>query len=285
VPDSTVRSSFWWRDILKQLVHYKGMTAAHVHDGRSCLFWLDLWNNRLLHQDFPELFSFVRDANISVHNADNMVPLHSLFHLPLSIEAYDQYQQLEHIVLNINFQQRPDHWSYMWGFSIFSSSKAYRRLIGHRTVHHAFHWLWKSKCQNKRKFFFWLVLQDRLSTRNLLYRRNMALQDYSCVHCVSTIEETLLHLFVECPFAQACWNTLHLLLPTQNDFFQVLVSLKAQIRLPFFMEIVITMCWSIWTVQNDLIFRNMLASVQRCRSIFKQEFALVMLRAQGKYQP
>ena len=41
------------RDILKHLVSFKGMAAAHVQDDKSCLFWLDLWNNRVLHQDYP----------------------------------------------------------------------------------------------------------------------------------------------------------------------------------------------------------------------------------------
>jgi hypothetical protein len=31
-----------------------------------------------------------------------------------------------------------------------------------------FRWLWKTCCQNKRKIFFWLLLKDRLSTRQLL---------------------------------------------------------------------------------------------------------------------
>lgn len=176
MPDTNIRSSFWWRDVLKQLVHYKGMATASVQDGRSCLIWLDLWNNRVLHQDYPELFSFVRDANVSVHNACSTVPLHSLFHLPLSNEAYRQYQQLVHMVLQIDIQHHTDHWSYIWGSSTFSSSKAYHRLISHRAVHQAFQWLWKPKCQNKRKFFFWLVLQDRLSTCNLLGCRNMTLK-------------------------------------------------------------------------------------------------------------
>jgi len=51
------------------------------------------------------------------------------------------------------------------------------------------------------------------------------------------------------------------------------------------MEVLITMCWSIWTIRNDVIFRNFPTLVQRWKSIFKQEFALVKLRAKGKYQP
>ena len=54
--------------------------------------------------------------------------------------------------------------------------------------------------------------------------------------------------------------------------------------LPFFMEILITTCWSIWSVRNDLIFRDIQPSVQRCRAIFKKEFAQVILRAKAAYQ-
>ena len=51
----------------------------------------------------------------------------------------------------------------------------YKQLIGHQHVPRAFKWLCKSACQNKRKFFFWLILKDCLSTRALLKRRNMHL--------------------------------------------------------------------------------------------------------------
>jgi hypothetical protein len=43
------------------------------------------------------------------------------------------------------------------------------------------------------------------------------------------------------------------------------------------MEIIITMCWCIWTVQNDVIFKNIKHSEQRCKTILKQEFPLVIL--------
>ena len=49
------------------------------------------------------------------------------------------------------------------------------------------------------------------------------------------------------------------------------------------MEIVVTLCWSIWTIINDVIFMNIQASVQRCKTIFKTEFTLVILRARANY--
>jgi hypothetical protein len=55
----------------------------------------------------------------------------------------------------------------------FYTHKAYKSLTGSAHVHPVFRWLWKTSCQNKRKFFFWLVLKDRLSTRELLRRKHI----------------------------------------------------------------------------------------------------------------
>jgi hypothetical protein len=46
------------------------------------------------------------------------------------------------------------------------------------------------------------------------------------------------------------------------------MSFRDQLRLPFFMEI-----------------RNLQASIQRCKDVFKGEFALVILRAKTKFHP
>jgi hypothetical protein len=73
-------------------------------------------------------------------------------------------------------------------------------------IHPAFKWLWASSCQSKHKIFFWLLLKDRVSTRELLRRKNMDLQDFSCVLCSALVEESLVHLFLECPFDIQCWD-------------------------------------------------------------------------------
>jgi hypothetical protein len=145
-------------------------------------------------------------------------------------------------------------------------------------------WLWSTSCQNKRKIFFWLLLKDRLSTRELLRRKNMFVQSYNCVHC-HVVEESLYHLFFDCSFAIACWNTLHLLITSGQSLPQIFEAFKNQLRLPFSIEIVVTMCWAIWTCRNDVIFRNIPASIQHCKRIFKSEFALVILRAKPSYHP
>lgn len=58
LPTSANIGSFWWRDILKLIDKYKGLASVIIQDGKSCLFWDDLWNGTVPKLNFPELYSF-----------------------------------------------------------------------------------------------------------------------------------------------------------------------------------------------------------------------------------
>lgn len=152
-------------------------------------------------------------------------------------------------------------------------------MSGTAAVHPCYSWLWKSNVQPKHKVFFWLLIKDRLSTRGLLKRKNMELPSYDCVLCASNTEETLEHLFLQCPFAIQCWQMLHLQIDFLYNSIQSLQSFKVQLHVPFFMDVIILLSWCIWMARNDQIFRNIQPTLQRCRSHFEQEFAWVILRA------
>jgi hypothetical protein len=80
-----------------------------------------------------------------------------LLHLPLSQEAYSEFEDLEELcdLTNHSIQEgNIDTWSYIWGSSIFSTKQAYKDLIGHQTVPPQFKWIWNSSCQARHKFFF-----------------------------------------------------------------------------------------------------------------------------------
>lgn len=186
---------------------------------------------------------------------------------------------------SLNLTEQTNIWTHIWNSGIYSSQKAYAHLIGTRQVHPAFSWLWKSCSQNKRKVFFWLLMWDRLSTRNLLRRKNMFLEDYNCVVCSLCTEETLLHLFVNSPFAEQCWNTLGLTVQNYADPLDTIASFRIQLGLPFSMEIIISMSWAIWSVRNEAIFRNVQPSIQNAKRHFWSEFAQVILRAKKSYEP
>lgn len=101
------------------------------------------------------------------------------FNLPLSQQAHSQMLQLQTELPDIQMNDSSYRWVYIWNSNQFSDRKAYNHMSGHLTLHPVYKWLWSCSCQNKHKVFFWLLIKDRLSTRELLRRKNMALQDYN----------------------------------------------------------------------------------------------------------
>jgi hypothetical protein len=115
------------------------------------ILWLDLWEGRVRSQAYP---SYAKSPHISFSVAASTPLLQNLFHLPHSNEAYAEFQELSIILRNLQLTQANDGMFYLWGSSAFSSCKAYKHLIGHRDVHRAYKWLWKSACQKQAKILF-----------------------------------------------------------------------------------------------------------------------------------
>src|SRR3954470_14949655 len=71
-----------------------------------------------------------------------------------------------------------------WGSS-FNSRKFYLHCFRDMQADEVFGWIWTSKCTNKWKVFAWLLLADRLNTRDILCRKGCVLQDnnYNCLLC------------------------------------------------------------------------------------------------------
>jgi hypothetical protein len=174
--------------------------------------------------------------------------------------------------------ENKDIWKFIWG-SRFKSSKAYKELMGHSQVHEAYKWLWGCFCQPKHKVFFWLLIKDRLSTRNILKRKSMALDSYNCVLCTENVEETIEHLFLHCSFATQCWSLLNLDIPSNSTFPDIVIHFKSSLQSQFFMVVIILMCWTIWSARNDLIFKGIPANQGTSKSLFCKELLLLLHRA------
>jgi hypothetical protein len=92
----------------------------------------------------------------------------------------------------------------------------------------------------------------------------MQLDSYTCALCNSLVEETLKHLFLNCPFAAHCWNLIQVDIPLQSSFPDIVDQIKDQHNSPFFMEAIILLAWTIWTARNDLIFKGIQISIPNC---------------------
>ena len=230
-------------------------------------------------------YPFQEKRQITFSQGYFQTPLHGLFHLPLSPQAHAQLLLLQGDLNEVVLNASSDTWSYIWNSEVFSVKRAYRHLSGHCHPHPAFKWTWKSSCQRKHKVFFWLILKDRVSTRDLLKRKNMVLEDYNCILCNTSTAETLTHLFLHCPFATQCWAWLNVQVDHDLEPFQTLQSFRNQLAVPFFMEIIILMCWVIWKARNNLVFRQVNPLLVNTKEDFRKEVGLLMLRAKQSYSP
>lgn len=134
LPSERKKGSFWWRDTLKLLDSFKVMSVANLLDGASCLLWMTsgmiLFQNLLI-QNFFHLQEF---TTFQILKAKEAAGPHDLFHLPISLVAYQQLLQLVHSLDSIPESQELDFWSYIWGTPLYSSAKAYKHLTGHQAI-------------------------------------------------------------------------------------------------------------------------------------------------------
>jgi hypothetical protein len=255
-----------------------------IGNGQTCLFWTDNWGAVNPAASAPELFSFVKNKSASVHSVLSTEVFSDLLHLPVSQEALVQMQNLEADLAQIALSEEKDKWSYTWGSTKFSSARIYKELMEHPVVHPAFKWLWAKPCQPKHKVSFWLLLKDRISTKNILKRKRMIIESYNCVLCSCFVEETNEHLFLSRNFAKQCWSLLGINLPDNSAFPGITSTFKTSIQSDFFMVAIILMCWSIWVTRNVLIFNGIQPSVQNCKRVFLIELRLVRYRIKQSLQ-
>jgi hypothetical protein len=59
--------------------------------------------------------------------------------------------------------------------------------------------------------------------------------------------------------------------------------IQRQLRVPFAMELIIIMYWTIWAERNSWLFRNIDPTVAGCKATFKKEMEMVIHRPKKKY--
>jgi hypothetical protein len=131
-------------------------------------------------------------------------------------------------------------------------------------------YLWKMKVPLKIKIFMWFVHRKEILTKDNLVKRNWQ-GSFKC--CLCDHEETVQHLFIQCPFAKIIWSIVRMALNITpslniNNFFGawlngVSKTEKVQIRVG-----TCAILWAIWHVHNDFIFnRSRLPSILQVISL------------------
>jgi hypothetical protein len=96
--------------LLSLVQDYKGLAAPTIGDGRTILFWEDMWNRGTPAHQYLELFSFACNSKLTVKEANQKEHLIEIFQLPLSVQAYEQFLDLDETWGQIMVTNTKDAW-------------------------------------------------------------------------------------------------------------------------------------------------------------------------------
>mgnify|MGYP000863857686 FL=1 len=289
--DTAMCGSFWWRDICKLMDTFRAVSSVCVGKGDSLLFWSDSWevdNSCIPLQDrFPRLFSFCIQKNSSVLEVMASGEFHSMFSLPLSEMAYRELNQLSGILSDISLDDNAkDCWYWKHGKKSGYTAKKYYDLV-HEPIptNPLLCWIWKSCCTMTIKMFAWLVIMDRVNTKDMIQRRKWKINDGpECVLCPIGALEDRNHLFFQCNFSMRVWNYLQISWPNNQDMVQIACHARKDFNKPFFSEVVFLTWWNIWKVRNDKAFRYIRPTFRQWRNGFVHDISLLAHRIKSKHR-
>jgi hypothetical protein len=255
--------------------------------GDTFAFWTDKWkfmdSSEPLSSRFPRLFSFVLDKDFSAAEVYAKPNPSQLFYLPLSAQAYQEFTMVQQGMVDWPLSTAPDVWVYEWGDK-FLPSRYYASLHAHLLVPPVFKWIWKFACMMNSKVFAWLLLNDRLNTKDLLVRRNWKVaEDNYCKLCPTRSYEDRLHMFFMCNFSCRICNYLQIDWLVGDDTQSVVAAAKKDFRRPFVMEVMILACWNIWKVRNGKIFTHERHTFAKWKCNFIHDISLLQHRIKSKH--
>ena len=277
--------SFWWRQILKLTPVFRGISQVRIVSGDTVLVWKDLWAPDILQASHPHAFSFAMHEDETVKDFLESTALSETFHLPLSPQALDEVRDIQQISTHAHPSASVnDIWYYTWGKSIYRPADYYKFFFRDANAHPAFSLLWHSRCIMRIKVFGWLLMVDRLNTRDMLKRRHFDIgDDHSCLLCGNHDEETVDHMIFTCTFSQACWRKLGISWPPFTCRLQLLQQAKHSWGRPLFFETFLVAAWSLWKERNNKHFRRIMPTVGGWLNRFKEDFGLLQHRTRGSH--
>jgi hypothetical protein len=278
--------SFWWRDIIGLADIFRGVSTVTIGAGDSVLLWKDPWTEPLLCDKAARLFSFVNHKDVSVFDFVNCQNLEDHLALPLSIEAHTELLSLEDELNDLQLDaQKADAWKPIWGANSLKPKEFYSHCFRNCSTPKHVSDIWKSKCVMKHKVFAWLMLIDRINTRDMLKRRNFNIGlNHSCMTCGTGVTETRNHLFFMCSFGASCWAKIGITWDGDLHLENMISEAKRIWSKPLFTEVLILGAWNIWKVRNRACFEGEEPSIVSWQRQLSQDLKTLTCRTKESQQ-
>lgn len=243
---------------------------------------MKLWESSHSLRGLPQGFFLCASGGHLRSKFPGRLPHASSLQGPLSALAFAEFtdlrQYLEHLVLQPNDH---DAWHYHCQ-KPFSAGRFYNHYFDALPKHPFLMHVWKSKCVIKHKVFAWLLVVDRLNTRNMLKHRNYTINSgWNCLLCPSPPKEYLDHLFFSCSFSRDCWDDLGIHWRMNLPLMDRLLHAKSTWRRGLFWEIFVLdlAAWTLWKVRNAKLFENILPLKSTWRVLLRTELKLLAHRS------
>jgi hypothetical protein len=251
--------SHFWKKILSLRDNFYKYCKSLVGNVLNTSFWKSNWTGNLpLAVQFPSLFDLAYDKDISVNKVleSNFDALSFRRRIigNLRVLFEDMLRCCNHF--SLSDQDDRIIWSLdKKGFSVNSLYK--KKVMDQVSVTYKF--LWKSKLPQKIKNFIWLVVRNKILTKDNLKNRNWK-GSQECFFCGG--DESIDHLFFHCPIARYVWRVIQVALnlveiprSISNLCDSWLSKPKDKIS-----NLLLFGCgavfWAIWRTRNDWCFGN-----------------------------
>ena len=94
--------------------------------------------------------------------------LEDLFYIPIPQAAAEELEDLRVMIQSFMLSEETDQRIFCWDSSLYTAAKLYKLAFLTMQTPAVFRLVWKSKVTPRIKFFAWLILLDRLNTKNML---------------------------------------------------------------------------------------------------------------------
>jgi hypothetical protein len=249
--------SHFWKKILSLRYKFYKYCKVVVGNGMKTSFWKSSWIGDLpLADKFPILFDLAYDKDISVNKvlSSNFEVLS--FRRRIIGNLSVMFEELLGCCNNHSLSDQDDIIVWCLGKKGFSVNSLYKKKISDQ-VAVSYKFLWKSKLPQKIKIFIWLVVRNKILTKDNLKKRNWK-GSQDCCFC--GCDETIDHLFFYCPISRYVWRVIQVALNLEVIPKNIIELCDGWLSKPKdkITNLLLFGCgavfWAIWRTRNDWCF-------------------------------
>ena len=200
-------SSFSWlaNKLLKLKDTVFPLIKLRIQNGLSARFWFDNWS------PFGKLYDYLNGSSsrlgISLNATVGSLITNGIWPIPPA--RSEEQLQLQTYLTTLQLNGEPDYYEWELGVptaSRYSTGETYNYLRPQRPRVRWVDVVWTKRGIPRHNFHLWLVLQDRIPTRDRLISWGLQVSP-SCLLC-NTANESRDHLFQDCSFSFNLWTQL-----------------------------------------------------------------------------